>query len=46
MKNENVRKKNYRRKKKKDPVRIVLLLAAAVALIGIISFAAGHFIPA
>ncbi len=45
MKNGNVRKKNYRRKKKKDPVRIVLLLAAAVALIGIISFAAGHFIP-
>ena len=34
-----------RKKQKQDPVRIVLLLAAAVALIGIISFAAGRFIP-
>ena len=34
-----------RKRQKQDPVRIVLLLAAAVALIGIISFAAGRFIP-
>ena len=34
-----------RKRQKQDPVRIVLLLAAAVALIGIISFAAGKFIP-
>ena len=34
-----------RKRQKQDPVRIVLLLAAAVALIGIISFVAGRFIP-
>ena len=34
-----------RKRQKQDPVRIVLLLAAVVALIGIISFAAGRFIP-
>ncbi|MBP3902415.1 MAG: hypothetical protein J6D53_13340, partial [Blautia sp.] len=40
-----MKKKYIRKKKQKDPVRIVLLLAAAVAVIGIISFAAGYFIP-
>ena len=45
MRKSNTRKRNMRKRQKQDPVRIVLLLAAAVALIGIISFAAGKFIP-
>ena len=45
MRKSNTRKRNMRKRQKQDPVRIVLLLAAAVALIGIISFAAGRFIP-
>ena len=45
MSKGNTGKRNIRKRQKKDPVRIVLLLAAAVALIGIISFAAGFFIP-
>ena len=45
MRKSNTRKRKMRKRQKQDPVRIVLLLAAAVALIGIISFAAGRFIP-
>ena len=45
MRKSNTRKRNMGKRQKKDPVRIVLLLAAAVALIGIISFVSGFFIP-
>ena len=45
MSKSNTRKRNIKKSQKKDPVRIVLFLAAAVALVGIISFAAGYFIP-
>ena len=40
-----MKKRNMRKRRKKDPVQLVLLLTAAVALVGIISFAAGRFIP-